>query len=199
MEYSDPLSYYNYDKIKKKQKKNVTGSEPPNPERSEDEKKKWKNVQNKINCYGYAMDVSDPSIYFPQPGMFGVPNMSKFIGMDREFTCSNYHTRLLMDNPHMYPIKHKDKCKQGYYKMYFVISPNRDFHLYKQSDDGTYTHKPGSTPVTSLDSSKKKIIDPQYSDRYVGSNNDSQIYEPELFYMTVCNSYCVPKEYVFLE
>ena len=117
----------------------TTGAEYPNLKDPE-EKKIWQLLQQNANCYAYAMGYKDPNTYFPQPGFFGVENMNGYHGFDREFTCSNYTSRVLLDNPHIYPVSHNKPCDEGYYKVAFTIAPNRDYHLYRQNDDGTYSH-----------------------------------------------------------
>ena len=40
-----------------------------------------------------------------------------------------------------------------------------DYHWYRRNDDGTWSHKPGSTPVISWDASGNTITDPATCDR----------------------------------
>jgi hypothetical protein len=171
--------------------KNITsGAEYPNLNDPQ-EKEIWKLLQQSANCYAYAMGYKDPNTHFPQPGFFGVENMYGYHMLDREFTCSNYTSRLLLDNPHIYPVAHDKPCDKGYYKVAFTVAPNRDYHLYRQNDDGTYSHKPGSTPARMTDSAHKEIKNPQTADRF-NPPDQVDVYEPSLFYMTLCNSFCVP-------
>lgn len=175
------------------QKKNITGYEPSYLK----DKLKWKKLEDTHNCYAFALDIKDQDVNFPQPGLFGIKNFDKYISDNKEFTCNTYHTRILMDNPHIYPIQHKKKCKKGYYKVFFTISPNEDYHWYRQDDNGLFTHKPGSTPVKTTDSSNKIIYDPQYANRFTSSKE--RLNSNELYYVTLCNSYCIPKTYLFVE
>lgn len=38
-------------------------------------------------------------------------------------------------------------CKKGYYSVYLVIDQGKDYHWYRQDKGGTWSHKPGITPV----------------------------------------------------
>ena len=49
--------------------------------------------------------------------------------------------------------------------MALVIAPNQDYHWYRLNADGTWSHKPGSEPVTNRDASDKIIIDSKKADR----------------------------------
>lgn len=40
-----------------------------------------------------------------------------------------------------------------------------DYHWYRRNDDGTWSHKPGSTPIISWDASGNTITDPATCDR----------------------------------
>jgi hypothetical protein len=156
----------------------------------------WKNIEASHNCYAYALDShQDKKIYFPQPGLYGIPNFSDGHGSDKEFTCSTYHQRVLMDNPHIYPVRHNKKCRKGYFKGTLVISPNEDYHWYRKNDDGTYSHKPGATKVRKYDSEHKIIQDPVHANRFISLKNRQH----ELDYRVVCNSYCFPKDDVYCE
>lgn len=55
-------------------------------------------------------------------------------------------------------------CPVGTYKVALWYNTNNgDYHWYRQNSDGTWSHKPGRTPVTNLDSNGNPIIDPQYA------------------------------------
>lgn len=61
-----------------------------------------------------------------------------------------YKVALVIDNQYKYGDKYK-----------------YDYHWYRQNSDGTWSHKPGTTPVTNLDASKNIIMDPLECDRNV--------------------------------
>jgi hypothetical protein len=187
----DPYSE-SYQSFNPDHRKLTTGYEYPSLA-SDQEKNIWKRVVRSANCYAYAFG-KPKGVHFPQPGHFGIPEMKKFHNLDREFTCSNYLSRLLLDNPIIYPVSHKKKCKDGFYKVYFTVAPNRDYHLYRQDNDGLYSHKPGSTPATSTDSSSHRIKDPQIADRFNPPEDIGYHSPTALYYNTVCNSFCVPNK-----
>lgn len=172
------------------EKKMVTGAEYPNLNNRYEEEV-WKNIQSTANCYMYAFGYKNKDTHFAQPGHFGINDMNKYHFMDREFTCANYLTRILKDVPQAYPVCHTKKCKEGYYKVYFTVAPNRDYHFYKQVDDSKYAHKPGSTRARMTDSNNEQIINPILADRF-NKPDEIDFMEPSLYYMTMCNSFCVP-------
>ena len=46
-----------------------------------------------------------------------------------------------------------------------VIWPRWDFHWYRMGRDGSWSHKPGNTPVTNVDNSGLPISDPRTANR----------------------------------
>ena len=44
-----------------------------------------------------------------------------------------------------------------------------DYHWYRQNPDGTWSHKPGNTPVTNLDYAETLIYDPNTANRVTTS------------------------------
>lgn len=48
-------------------------------------------------------------------------------------------------------------------------APVYDYHWYRHNPDGTWSHKPGSTPATNVDDSSALIYDPQTANRDIGS------------------------------
>jgi hypothetical protein len=47
------------------------------------------------------------------------------------------------------------------------VDPGIDYHLYRQNPDGSWSHKPGHSPVKNEDESQppKRILDPRNADR----------------------------------
>lgn len=60
---------------------------------------------------------------------------------------------------------------EGAWKVALVVDLFTDYHWYRENPDGTWSHKPGSHPVTKLDASGKLIRDPQKCDRHYGTIN----------------------------
>ena len=54
--------------------------------------------------------------------------------------------------------------KNGECVVALVIRPGRDFHWYRQDQNGNWSHKPGSTAATNLDNSGNVITDPRTAD-----------------------------------
>ena len=46
-----------------------------------------------------------------------------------------------------------------------IKSDDQDYHFYRLDNNGTWSHKPGSTNATNLDANGDIIIDPQKADR----------------------------------
>lgn len=169
----------------------LTGAEPSYTP------KDWDEIEPTHNCYAYAHNAKkDRRINFPQPGHFGAGHYPR-IHDDMDMTCDTFHQRVLMDNPHIYPIAHGKRCARGHYKVFLAVSPNEDYHWYRQDADGLYSHKPGATPVRRTNSAGRRITDPLYSDRLTSAKERSS--RNELYYMNMCNAYCVPKNNTFIE
>lgn len=164
---------------------------------------KSKYVKYTHNCYEYALDdlsLKEASICkknynkwnntdsikktcrrtntFSQPGYYA--------GLEKnnKVTCYNLKTKILADNPEpiMYLSNKDEKCKNKYYKMASVADEkNNYFHFYRQNIDGTWSHKPGSTPATNLDESNKIISNLENADMKVNSKMNYKL----------CNYFCV--------
>lgn len=80
-----------------------------------------------------------------------------------------------------------NECKDGYYKGALVIENREggDYHFYRQMNDKTYTHKPGTTQVTNTDASKHVIYDPQFANRDYSSSGGNN-------YSIFCTYFCIP-------
>ncbi|MFC7339556.1 RHS repeat-associated core domain-containing protein [Haloferula chungangensis] len=128
----------------------------------------------KDNCYGYACqdtednwgrDGASPNGARSTDGckslMAGIIKESG--GSAREIDCPDSSNGI-------------DKCpckKDEYLVMLYNGTvettewdpPAPDFHLYRQDDDGTFSHQPGSGDPTRYDDSGKRIFDPENADR----------------------------------
>ena len=139
----------------------------------------------KANCYIYAMDVicNHTNKAKMQPGAMagkkykkltktdiinGVKADGPYLGNGRSICETNYLT--------------KPGAKQ--YKVALVIAPNKDYHWYIQNSDGSWSHKRGSTQVTNVDASGKRIYNPKYCNRNYGSLN----------YSTFCGYFMVTRK-----
>ena len=148
-------------------------------------------IQRYTNCYSYALNnqlLPDKPGYigFLQPGMssYGevingelVQRLSdqdytgdaekilRYIGYDSEAWGFEFEE-----------VSRTEMCDKGSYKVALVVSPylndgvhGCDYHWYRQNPDGTWSHKPGNTPVTNLDYAGNVIYDPNSANRVTES------------------------------
>ncbi len=127
-----------------------------------------KNIR-RANCYAYSMDVLKKTEGKLQPGeLSGKPYTS--------LTKSAIEKAAKADGPYLGSGRKITNSSQNatpgknQYKVALVIAPNADYHWYVQNSDGYWSHKRGTTEVSNVDASGKKITDPQTCDRNYGSN-----------------------------
>lgn len=146
------------------------------------------------NCYTYFLNLKSPNAYFlckqkykrekfcrrPQPGYASGYSLLK----KKDFNCKTMMARTLKDNKHIVQTNKTAKCSKEFYKGALVVAPNRDYHYYRQNDDGVWTHKPGYKPSTHLDSGNNPIVDPELANRRTSS---------KLNYTDFCGYLCVPR------
>jgi hypothetical protein len=115
-------------------------------------------------------------------------NLSKKI---RKYYCPTMEKKILSDNKMLNKVPFTKKCPKNHYKGAMVVDPNHTFHFYRQNPDGTWSHKPGTNPVTNLDQDNKKIYVPHFSNRDYsdGINNEDSIN-----YTDFCGYYCIPSK-----
>lgn len=115
------------------------------------------------NCYSYAFRNLDlNALTKPQPGeRAGYPPPT-------HYTCANLFERIRADNPGVIQWTSNDEsCPCKHYKAFLAIDntpPNTDYHFLRQDQDGMWSHKPGSLPVTRLDAKGNLISDPMKAD-----------------------------------
>lgn len=166
----------------------LSGSETPF-ETERDKYNKKLGYRESHNCYAYATGYYDlPAekgcseescpISYPQPGLAsGYPRWSKVDGK----RCPDLIARMMGDIPEMKPSTFTKRCPRGMRKIVPVVAPKDDYHFFRQDKDGMWSHKPGATHVTRLDSSRRPIYDPQLAARSGGIN-----------YTDFCGYWCVP-------
>lgn len=173
---------------------------PTNGSELEYDENNWnKGRYYKWNCYNYALNNS---IYdFMQPGERGcyfnyLETYNSFIDdVTNDYIDSFYSKTALellvgLDSLYMQyehdnqtivgfewgPISEYETCPQGTYKVALVLdleSDDKDFHWYRQNDDGTWSHKPADGKVENWDYNGNPIYNPKYCDRrdaYTGHN-----------------------------
>ena len=153
-------------------------------------------IRETHNCFAYAMNINDPrqitdcqkdkdcNVPFHQPG-----SASGHDGFSskRKKTCSEMVARILGDNPGIRMINFTDRCPAETSKIAIVVDPKEDYHFFRQDTNGYWSHKPGGTPVTNLDSSKRPIYDPKIANRNYLEDGG------HLNYNQFCSYLCVPR------
>jgi hypothetical protein len=118
----------------------------------------WWNVpaiQPYNNCYNYSTDYRTNT--FAQPGKSASHQYTAL-------TCASVKPAAvwdcLIDAPNA-----NNTCPTHGHLVALVIWPNTDYHWYRKDQNGLWSHKPGGTPVTNLDSSGHLITDPRTANR----------------------------------
>ncbi len=118
----------------------------------------WWNVPSRQpynNCYNYATNYRTDT--FAQPGRANG-------AMYSSLTCRSVQPAAVADKLIESPDA-DNRCPEEGHLVALVVWPGGDYHWYRKGEDGWWTHKPGSTAVTNLDNSGKKIVDPRTADR----------------------------------
>lgn len=119
-------------------------------------------IRNSHNCYTYATSKITKGLRSKaQPGY---ASGFHHIGRD-EFDCKSFYKRLRKDSPGAHLAQFDKSCIPGFYKVFLALDPGNDYHWWKMDSDGYWSHKPGSTNVTNLDASQKRIGNPLTSNR----------------------------------
>jgi len=126
----------------------------------------------------------------PQPGDF---ELIKKTGSDKDkeriYKCPNMHSKIMNDNPTLMPVSFNDKCPNNYYKGAYVVDPDNTYHFYRANKDGTWSHKPGISPISNVDSSKQNIYVPHFANRNYEEDEDN---DEAINYTNFCGYYCIP-------
>jgi hypothetical protein len=105
------------------------------------------------NCYNYGNNKRTDN--FAQPG-----HASGQVAA--QMACKDVWDAAVRDG--IDPLPASGKCPASSCseqdKVALVVAPGHDYHWYRQGPDGMWTHKPGSTPATNLDSGGQPITDP---------------------------------------
>ena len=146
----------------------LNGSEPKYDD------KKWNDnlkIKKTHNCYAYVLDIIKESLTKkPQPGYY---SGYSYLTDDDIRTCDKMFGRIKSDNESMFKINFRDKCPDGYRKGYLAVDDgkNTDYHFYRLDSDGSWSHKPGSTPAIQSNSDGKIITAPHSATRKSSSHN----------------------------
>ena len=139
-----------------------------------------KTIQGNSNCYAYACNQKGPfkGGYNPLGGDkgFGMQPGDKAgdpIRTAEDFTLEGIRKRAIEDGLSPTPV-------EGGYRVFLVFAPNdnpidRDYHWYREDDNGLWSQKHGSNPVDNVDASGHLISDPtQANHNYPGLNYSQQ-------------------------
>ena len=125
------------------------------------------------NCYAYACDdASDLRMSdcdFPQPG-----STAGELPCDRsEFTVELVRSRAIADGLALVPHGRENSAPpDGFYKVALFIDPGKDYHWYRQNDDGCWSHKLGDGPVLNVDGDGHLITDPRKASQNYENHSD---------------------------
>lgn len=130
------------------------------------------------NCYAYALKLSvdprtnKPFRSKPQPGEFAEKSI-----MNKDWATDAASTKKLIVESVMadcevlgMTIEEVSSsayvCEDGEWLVALAYAPEwPDYHWWRQNEDGTWYHKPGSTSIRTVDDSGEMITDPAICDR----------------------------------
>ncbi len=120
------------------------------------------------NCYSYALGkIVNKLDSKAQPGYASGFDYIE----DDNYKCDIFYERLKKDVPGAYLEKFDNKCLPGFYKIFLALDVENDYHWWRQDNTQYWSHKPGTTEVTDIDASGKKILNPLLANRDYGQLN----------------------------
>lgn len=143
----------------------------------------------KYNKEGCPKKVGECSNLKPQPGdyhqLLTAGNLNKG---PNNYSCPLMEKRIFNDNEMLKKVRYDQKCPKYHYKGAMVVDPGHTYHFYRQNEDGTWSHKPGTLPVTDKDANDKVIYVPHTADR----NYNKEDKKGGINYTDFCGYYCIP-------
>lgn len=133
-------------------------------------------IQFHNNCYNYACDIRTDT--FAQPGRATGHQYGSF-------DCGPVGDGAVSDGLVQVDADKGCGCSECRHRVALVIWPGVDFHWYRLDRSGRWSHKPGGTEATDVDSSGNQIADPRTADR-----------GPYTFF---CGFFCVKKSAVTIK
>jgi len=109
----------------------------------------------------------------------------------RKYYCPSMIKKIMDDNKMMKHSKFTQKCPKNYYKGAMVVDPNHTFHFYRQNPDSSWSHKPGTNPITKLDEDNNTIHIPHFANRDYSNGVDD---EDAINYTDFCGYFCIPSK-----
>ena len=101
--------------------------------------------------------------------------------------CPDLLARLRGDIPGLRMKTFAERCPKGTSKIATVIDSKHDYHFYRQDSNGMWSHKPGSSEVSTVDVSNYPIYNPELADR------DNRTLGSNINYGDFCAYMCVPR------
>lgn len=174
-------------------------------------------IEGSHNCYSYFLDDRDDAIkdkcnelclrnykrgcpkkisecgdLKPQPGDYHTLLMNGTLdNKTYNYQCPIMEKRIMSDNPSITKANFSTKCPPHFYKGAMVVDPGHTFHFYRQNPDGTWSHKPGTLPVSKVDADKRPIYVPHFSNRDYNRYDENNDDDP-IVYTDFCGYYCIP-------
>ena len=188
-----------------------------NDDQPEYNPEKWSQpyIEGSHNCYAYFLDtifkdlikkceklckknstkcpkkVSECRSLIPQPGDdYLMRTQGSLKNKNYKYNCKNMQKKILRDNPSIKEGELIKKCPKNTYKGAMVVDPGNTFHFYRQNKNGTWSHKPGTLPVTNVDADKIPIYTPFTANRDYTKPGDND----PINYTSFCGYYCIPNE-----
>lgn len=150
-------------------------------------------IRTTHNCYTYALGKIRSRLESKaQPGY---ASGFKHIDDDKDYNCESFYERLKKDVPGSYIEVFDKACIPGFYKIFLALDPGNDYHWWRMNSDGYWSHKPGSTEVTDIDASGKKIKNPLIANRSYTNLN----YHKPCFFACVYSDLSKSVSYVYNE
>lgn len=143
------------------------------------------------NKFGYKCPkkIEQCSNLKPQPGHYSnLLNKGNLDMGHNKYNCPLMEGRIMGDNETIKKVGFGEKCPKYHYKGAMVVDPGHTYHFYRQNKDGSWSHKPGTLPVTNKDASDKVIYVPHNADRNYNKNNSND----GIDYVDFCGYYCIP-------
>jgi len=134
-------------------------------------------VQGNTNCYAYACNQQGP--FSGQFGMNPGQSSGQPLRSYGDITAQGIGDRAVSDGL-------SKTFVAGCYPVSYVIAPNAgngkpDYHWYRLDSNGSWSHKPGSTPATNMDYSGNRISDPATANRGPYTINGGILWVPSGF------------------
>lgn len=142
--------------------------------------------KNSKNC---PKKVSQCRSLIPQPGDDYLMDKDGHLkNKTYKYTCEEMEHKIIKDNPSISRGSLIKKCPKNHHKGAMVVDPGNTFHFYRQNRNGTWSHKPGTLPVTNKDADKSIIYTPYTANRDYTRPGDSD----PINYTNFCGYYCIP-------